>query len=103
MSAEFCPKCYYPLLPSDDDGRLCEACRWWGDKSEILSQPPMPSSLETAFAQLLGFYREVCRMECVAEDLAGGAPQFQSALTQIRSRVAEARANIMLLFRQTRK
>jgi len=101
--AEFCPKCYYPLLSSDDDSRLCEACQWWGDKIEALSLPPIPSDLETAFAQLLALYREICRMECVAEDLAQGLPQFQEALIRIRSQVAVARANIMQLFRETRK
>ena len=103
MSADFCPKCYYPLPPSDDDGRLCEACQWWGDKSEALPQPPIPSDLETAFAQLLALYREVCRMEYLAEDLADGLPQFQEALVRVRSRVMVAQANIVQLFRETQK
>lgn len=101
--AEFCPKCYYPVSASDDDSRLCEACQWWGDKSEALTQPPIPSDLETAFAQLLALYREVCRMEMMAEDLAGGLPQFQDALNKVRSRAAIARTNIMQLFRETRR
>lgn len=103
MSAEFCPKCYYPLLSSDDDSCLCEACQWWGDKSEALMMPPIPSDLETAFAQMLALYREVCRMEVLAEDLAQGVPQFQEALIRIRSRATVARTNLMYLFRETRK
>lgn len=42
-------------------------------------------------------------MEMMAEDLAGGLPQFQDALNKVRSRAAIARTNIMQLFRETRR
>lgn len=97
--ATFCPECYHPLDSNfDDDGRLCPACRWFGDKSEVCQNPPPPSNLELAFAQLLAMYRDVCRMELLAEQLVESGPEH---LTAIRARVSNARHSILYLFRET--
>ena len=101
-TAEFCPECYYPLGPSEDDGRLCEACRWFGDQSEICAKPPAPDDLELAFLQLLALYRDVCRMELMAEQLAEGRKDYEVNLRAIRARVGHARHSILHLFRITK-
>jgi hypothetical protein len=102
--AIFCPRCYHPLDEDpDDDGRLCTACRWFGDKSEICENPPAPTELELAFAQLLAMYRDVCRLELLAEQLAeGNLPAYNRSLVAIRARVAHARHSIQYLFRETK-
>jgi len=99
----FCPKCYHPLDDdSDDDARLCSACRWFGDKSEICENPPAPTKIELAFTQLLAMYRDVCRMEQLAEQLIeNSGPEYKRALIAIKARVSNARHSILYLFRET--
>jgi len=97
-TAEFCPKCYYPLESSEDDGRLCEVCGWFGDKSEICTDPPKSDDLELAFSQLLAFYRDICRMEQIAEQLAEGRADYTVNLKIIRARADHARHSILYLF-----
>lgn len=97
--AEFCPKCYYPLGLSEDDGRLCEACRWFGDQSEICATPPVSDDLELVFTQLLALYQDVCRMELLAEQLAEGQANYEARLKAIRVKVSHARHSILYLFR----
>ncbi len=102
-TAEFCPRCYYPLEPSEDDARLCGVCNWFGDKTEICSTPPVPDDLELAFSQLLALYRDVCRMELLAEELAKGGSNCEASVRTIRTRANHARHSILHLFRETRK
>lgn len=102
-TAEFCPKCYYPLGLSEDDGRLCEACRWFGDQSEICATPPTPNDLELAFTQLLALYRDACRMELLAEQLAEGRADYEAELKMIRARVNHGQHSLLHFFRITRK
>lgn len=98
----FCPKCYHPLDDnSDDDARLCPACRWFGDKLEVCENPPAPTNLELAFTQLLAMYRDVCRMELLAEQLTESDPKYGHALIAIKARVSNARHSILYLFRET--
>ena len=101
--ATFCPECYHPLDDdSNDDGRLCPACRWFGDKSEVCHNPPAPTNLELAFAQLLAIYRDVCRMELLAEQLIeSSSSKYDHALIAIKARVAHARHSILYFFRGT--
>lgn len=102
-TAEFCPKCHYPLEPSEDSGRLCEVCHWFGDETEICPTPPMPDDLELAFSQLLALYRDVCRMELMAEGLAEGNANYDASVRSIRTRANHARHSILHLFRETKK
>ncbi len=103
--AIFCPKCYHPLdNDSDDDARLCSACHWFGDKLEICENPPTPTEIELAFTQLLAMYRDVCRMELLAEQLvknSGFEYKYKRALIAIKARVSNARHSILYLFRET--
>lgn len=101
-TTEFCPKCYYPLGLSEDDGRLCEACHWFGDQSEICATPPAPDNLELAFTQLLALYRDICRIELVAEQLTEGQANYEAKLRVIQARVGHARHSILHLFRTTK-
>lgn len=102
MMATFCPKCYHPLDDDpDDDARLCSACRWFGDKSEVCENPPPPTEIELAFAQLLAMYRDVCRMELLAEQLIENNSEYDRSLAAIRARVSNARHSILYLFRET--
>jgi hypothetical protein len=103
MTTEFCPKCHYPLDESDDDSRLCVACQWFGDKSEVCKKLPDPTPIELAFIQLVTLYRDVCRLELLAEQLAEGHPEHQRKLTYIKMRVSHARHSLLHLFRGTRK
>ena len=98
-TTEFCPKCYYPLGLSEDDGRLCEACRWFGDQSEICDIPPASDNFELAFIQLLALYRDICRIELLAEQLTEGRADYKTKLRAIRVRVDRARHSILYLFR----
>lgn len=100
--AEFCPKCYYPLDPSEDDGRLCGVCCWFGDQSEICARPPAPDNLDLAFSQLLALYRDVCRMELMAEQLADGKEDYEDSLKLVRERANHARHSVLNLFQSTR-
>ena len=99
MSSEFCPKCYYPLDDSDDDGRLCGTCKWFGDKSEVETTPPTSADLELAFVQMLSLYRDVCRLELLAERVAEQYPKYQSKLNVIKARVSQARHSLLYIFR----
>jgi len=96
---EFCPKCFHPLDDSDDDGRLCPACRWFGDKAEICITPPPPTSLELAFTQMLALYRDICRMELLAEQVAEGKPEHRKHLNAVKARVSHARHSLLHMFR----
>jgi hypothetical protein len=105
----FCPKCYHSLEEPNDDhsieddgGRLCPACQWFGDKSEVCIQPPKPSQLELAFLQLVAMYRDVCRLELLAEQLRESYPEYQQRLDFIKSRVEHAKHSLLYLFRGTR-
>lgn len=106
MTAEFCPQCYHPFdvidEAEDDGGRLCSVCRWFGDKTEICVIPPAPTTLELAFTQLLALYRDVCRMELLAEQLAGGQAKYNKSLNAVRARANHARHSIIHLFRMTK-
>lgn len=102
-TAEFCPKCYHPLEPSEDDARLCGVCSWFGDQSEICAAPPTPDDLELAFSQLLALYRDVCRMELMAEQLAEGREGYEKSLRAVRARANHARHSILHLYREIRK
>lgn len=99
---EFCPQCFHPLDDSDDDGRLCTACGWFGDKSEVLDKPPPPTSLELAFIQMLSLYRDICRLELLAEQIAEHNPETTKQLHPVQVRVACARQSLIHLFRNTR-
>lgn len=101
--SEFCPKCYYPLDKSDDDSRLCIACQWFGDKTEVRTKPPDLTPIELVFLQLTTLYRDVCRLELFAEQLAEGRPEHQNKLAFIKTRVAHSRHSLLHLFRGTRK
>ncbi len=107
--SEFCPKCHHPLEESnseptieDDGGRLCPACQWFGDKSEVCIQPPEPSQVELAFLQLVAMYRDVCRLELLAEQLVERHPEHQKRLDFIKRRVEHAKHSLLYLFRGTR-
>jgi len=97
--AEFCPKCFHPLDDSDDDGRLCPACRWFGDKAEICTSPPPPTDLELAFIQMLALYRDVCRMELLTEQVAEGKPEHRRHLNAVKARGSHAKHSLLHLFR----
>lgn len=69
---EFCPKCGNPVersIESTDDARLCETCGWFGDKGEVLNDPPKSDTFNAtrAAAQVLELYRDVSRRELVLE------------------------------------
>lgn len=108
---KFCPKCFHPLEASnetsDDDGRLCEICRWFGDKSEVLDVPPPPSSFELGFIQMLALFRDVCRLELLAEQLTEHVGKltpdvestFKPIITVMRKRVDSAKHSLIYLFR----
>ena len=67
---EFCPRCTWPLEPSPDVDRLCDACSWFGDQSEVLLAPPR--SADKPFLSAvhgLAWFRELCRCELLAEQL----------------------------------
>jgi len=99
QTAEFCPKCFYPLdMIVNDDGRLCAVCDWFGDKSEVCKKPPAPNDLELAFAQLLVLYRDVCRMELLAEQLAENSTNYDESLKAVRARASHARHSILYFF-----
>lgn len=100
---EFCPRCYHPLEGSDDDGRLCAACQWFGDKSEVCNKPPAPTDLELAFIQMLSLYRDVCRLELLAEQIMEQQPEHADKMCPIKTRVTAARHSLIHLFRNTRK
>ena len=101
--ATFCPKCYYPLDDDLDDARLCPVCHWFGDKSEVCQTSPVLTSIELTFTQLLKMYRNVCRMELLAEQLSEGRsdPKYARHLVAIEERVLRARHSIIYLFRET--
>jgi len=103
-TAEFCPRCYHPLdtiNEADDDGRLCSVCSWFCDKIEVCKTPPVPTTLELAFAQLLILYRDVCRIELMAEQFTENQPDYSKKLVVVRARVQQARHSILHLFRMT--
>jgi len=101
---EFCPRCFHPLEMSDDDGRLCIACHWFGDKLEVCKKPPPPTDLELAFVQMLSLYRDICRLELLAEQLAKTQPvACELQLRDIQKRVTSARHSLIHLFRNTRE
>jgi len=103
MTVEFCPKCFYPLETTiSDDGRLCAVCNWFGDKSEVCNKPPTPSDLDLAFAQLLVLFREVCRMELLAEQLVENSANYDKSLKAVRARAAHARHSILHFFHAIR-
>lgn len=102
----FCPTCYHPLEEvdtepnaDDDGGRLCPACQWFGDKSEVCTQPPEPSQIELAFLQLVAMYRDICRLELLAEQLVEGHPKHQKQLDFIKKRIEHAKHSLFYLFR----
>lgn len=98
--ASFCPRCHYPLDDDPhDDSRLCLACRWFGDKSETDATPPPPDSLELAFLQLLALYRDVCRLELLAEQIAKDIPEHVVKFNAIKERVLHAGHCLLFMFR----
>lgn len=101
--SEFCPKCYHPLETSEDVDRLCVICNWFGDKSEVLDKPPPPSNLELAFIQMLSLYRDICRLELMAEQLTTQNTKYTSKLKEVRIRVKSAEQSLIHLFRNTRE
>ena len=105
LTAEFCPTCFYPLeTASDDDGRLCAVCNWFGDKSEVCSKPPAHTDLELAFAQLLVLFRDVCRMELLAEQLVENSSEtYDKSLKAVRERASHARHSILHFFHAIRE
>jgi hypothetical protein len=87
FSAEFCPRCTWPLEFSHDPDRLCEVCGWFGDQSEILEKPPSrPDRLNPILAvvQCLALYREVCQKELIAEQMYDAGDVTEDDLRKIR-------------------
>ena len=107
MRVEFCPECYYPLDSSNDDGRLCSACNWFGDKAETHKKPHVPNDLEVAFVQLLRIYRDQCRMEIVAEQFSEAVkeecPDAATEILKVRELVRRSEYSIIRLFRASQK
>jgi len=71
--SSFCPRCFAPIETASDDARLCDRCGWYGDKVEVLTQPPQSSVEDPTLAimQTLAMYRDVCRNELLAELTSG--------------------------------
>jgi len=65
--------------------------------------PPSADDLELAFSQLLAMYRDVCRMELMAEQLAEGRADYTASLRSVRMRANQARHSILHLFHVIKK
>jgi len=96
---EFCPQCLYPLGSSDDEGRLCLVCCWFGDKSEALTALPEPTPAESAFASMVFLHRELCRLELTAEQASQGRPEHRDKMDVIRSSVVISAHSLVRVFK----
>jgi len=102
---EFCPHCYHPIddQAADDSSRLCPVCGWFGDKTEINTKPYVSDDLDLSCIQLLAMFREICRMELTAEQLADVIPEQAKYLAHLKARVKYAQHSIIHFFRSTRQ
>jgi hypothetical protein len=96
---EYCPKCGQLLPPAADDARLCDTCGWFGDREEVLSEPPPFAPLVAAVDQVLNSYRCVCRQELLAEAAHQQDPDDPAlALAKIRREADAARQALVEMF-----
>jgi hypothetical protein len=102
---EFCPHCHHPLddPTPDDSSRLCQACSWFGDQAEVATKPYVSDDVDLSCSQLLAMFREVCRMEMVAEQLTEEWPDEAKRLSVVKQRVKHAQYSILHFFREIRK
>jgi hypothetical protein len=98
--AEFCPICGTPLDTTGDDSRICEACGWFGEKSETSPKPPPCDTVNPVLAtiQALTLYRDVCRSELICEQVYDAGDCTETEMKAIKLAARESMQSLVTMF-----
>lgn len=100
---EYCPRCRYPIEPNQSSGdtdRLCVACGWFGDESEVAYVSHPLTTTEQAFVRIVELYSDLCAHKVKADAMCEVFPEHVALGEYITRRVEHAKHCLLFAFRK---